>query len=417
MIAPRALLAALLCATLPLAAVQAGDDAPLAVRGRVHPGDGALLADGGVLIEGGKITRVAAWDELAAALPEGTRVVALPGAEITPGLIDAGAQGLAGEEEQAQEVVPHLRALDGVDLSAPVWGHLARQGVTAVFAVGDVSPVIGSRGALLKTAGPAERRVVDGAGAVRITLGREAWTRGRRNRGPWGGPDLATRRPTTRMGLVWIVREAFHAARAGAPGDAPAADTLREVLEGRVGLRVQARQRHDLETALRLQEELGLPPFLLEEATEAYRIPQLLAARKARVVYGPIFEVPRGYRASTGEAEEPCLRGAAILAEAGVELCLTAADRRDEDGLPAQAMLAIRYGLPFERALAAVTSVPARFLGVEGRLGTLAPGKDADLVVWSGRPFEATTRPLLVLIDGHAARGELPRAAAPRERF
>lgn len=413
----RHLLSTLLLAGL-LAPAARAEDPPLLVRGRVHTGEGDALPDGGVLIEGGKITRVAAWDALGA-LPEGTRTVELGGAEITAGLIDAAAQELTGDEEQAREVVPELRAVDGVDLSAPEWSHLARQGVTTVFAVGDNSPVIGPQGALLKTAGPAGQRVLDPAGAIRIVLGREAWIarNGRRNHGPWGGADLSTRRPTTRMGLVWVVREAFSAARTAEPGSSPASDALRAVLDGKAPLRMHARQRNDLETALRLQEELGLPELLLEECTEAWRLADLLARRKVRVIYGPIFEQPRGMRARTGEAEEPCLRGAAILAEAGVELCLTAAERRDEDGLPAQAMLAIRYGLPFEKALAAVTSAPARLLGVGQRLGSLAPGKDADLVVWSGRPFEATTRPLLVLIDGQPVRGELPRPAAPRERF
>lgn len=383
----------------------------------MHPGEGPVLADGAVVVEGGKVVRVAAWGEVGPGLPEGARVVALPGAEITPGLIEVAAQGLTGEAEQTSEVTAHLRALDGLDLSSPEWARLARQGVTTVFAVGEPSSVIGSRGALLKTAGPAAKRVLDPAGATRITLGREAWVRGQRNRGPFRGADLATRRPTTRMGLVWVVRDAFLSAKAGAAG--PVAEVLREVLGARVGLRVQARQRHDIETALRLQDELGLPPFLLEEATEAWRLKELLAARKVRVAYGPIFDEPRGWRASTGEADEPCLRGAALLAEAGVELCLTAADRRDEDGLAAQAMLAIRYGLSRDKALAAVTAAPARFLGQEARLGALAAGKDADLVVWSGPPFEATTRPLLVLIDGEPALGELPRgaAASPRERF
>ena len=387
------------------------------IRGKLHTAAGPAIEQGAVVIEGGKIVRVGPWSEVAGAVPAGAVVVDVPGAEVTPGLIDAACQGLDDEAEQSSEVVPHLRALDGLNLSSPEWSRLARRGVTTVFAVGDPASVIGPRGALLKTAGPVGRRVIEPAGAVRFTLGREAWTRGRRNRGPWGGPDLATRRPNTRMGLTWVLREALHGARAGEPG--PAAEALREVLAGRTPLRVQARQRHDIETALRLQEELGIPgTLLLEEATEAWRMKELLAARKVRLAVGPLFERPRGYRASTGEAEEPCLRAPAMLAEAGVELCLTAADRRDEDGLDVQAMLAIRYGLPFERALAAVTAVPARFVGAEARLGTLEAGKDADLVLWSGKPFEATTRPILVLIDGQPALGELPRtAAAPRERF
>ncbi len=383
----------------------------LVLRGRLHLGDGSPpIEDGVVVVEGGSISGVGRYD--AAALPAGARVVAIPGAELTPGLIDAASTaGVTTPEswaEHGDEVVPHLRVLDAVDLRDPTFARLARRGVTAVFVTSGPGSVVGSRGALLKTAGP--RRVLASAAAIKATIGPESWRRGQSNRGPWGRVDFATRRPTTRMGAVWVFREAFARAAQGAL-EGPAGDVLRRVLAGEVGLRVQARTRGDIETALRLAAEAGLAP-VLEEATEARHLVDLLAARQVRVIYGPLFDEPAGYRARTGEAEDPGLHTPRLLAERGVPFCLTAGDLDGEADLWGQALLAVRYGLAPERALAAVTGDAADLLGgaAAERLGRLAEGRDADLVVWSGPPLAATSRPLAVLISGERVAGELPAA-------
>jgi len=88
------------------------------------------------------------------------------------------------------------------------------------------------------------------------------------------------------------------------------------------------------------------------------------------------------------------------LLDSGIETALTAHELRDEDGLARQAMYAIRYGVAADKVLRAVTATPARILGLGDELGTLEPGKRADVVIWSGQPFEATSSPLVVLIDG-----------------
>jgi imidazolonepropionase-like amidohydrolase len=94
-----------------------------------------------------------------------------------------------------------------------------------------------------------------------------------------------------------------------------------------------------------------------------------------------------------------------------VTLCLTAADRTGEDGLVAQVGWAIRHGLDPDAALAAVTSTPARLLGLAG--GALAEGRAADAVLWDGPPFEPTTRVLAVLIDGVVVSGALEAPKTP----
>jgi len=317
--------------------------------------------------------------------------------------------------EQASEVVPHLRALDSVNLLSNDFKRLLREGVTTVYVCPDPSAVISARGAVVKTAGTLEQRVVQPAAAVRAALGSDPSLRGRPNRPPRPrNVDLHVRRPTTRMGVEWVFRKAFHDARRvrerGAPyggadtAPAEAFPVLEEILAGQP-LRIQARPQHDILTALRLAEEFKLR-IVVDEAIEAYRaLPQLKAAGVA-VVYGPMFVTAPGFRRFTRDADEPRLDTPARLLETGIPFALTAMELRDEEGLVRQAMMAARYGLPAEAALRAITQAPAELLGLAERLGALRPGLDADLVVWSGEPLEATSRPRLVMVNGQVVHAQ-----------
>jgi imidazolonepropionase-like amidohydrolase len=171
------------------------------------------------------------------------------------------------------------------------------------------------------------------------------------------------------------------------------------VLNGEIALRIQARQRHDITTACRLADEFSIP-FVLEEATEAHHCIEELKRRDVPVVYGPIYISPTGHRSWSSEVDNARLHTMKTLLDSGVETALTAHELRDENGLARQAMYAIRFGVAADKVLSAVTATPARILGIGDELGTLEPGKRADVVVWSGQPFEATSSPLVVLIDG-----------------
>lgn len=313
--------------------------------------------------------------------------------------------------EHSSEVTPHLRVFDAVNLFSRDFDRLAREGVTTVFVSPDSSAVIGARGAIVKTAGPLARRVVRKEDAVKAALGSDPSVRGRSNDlPPYYGPDptFHTRRPTTRMGVDWVFRKAFYVARDGLPmtgADAPPAEAvpiLRQVLAGEVPLRIQARQQHDIFAALKLAGQFGLR-FILEEATEAYRcLPQLQAAN-VPVIYGPIFMEPQGWRGSYAVASEtrrPRLNGAKQIADAGLTFALTARELRGEQGLVRQGMFAARNGLSVDAALRAMTQTPAELMGLADDVGSVAVGKRADLVVWSGEPLAATSRPLYVLVDG-----------------
>jgi len=312
--------------------------------------------------------------------------------------------------EASSEVVPDTSAVDAINFKSPDFGRLLRGGVTTVFASPDSAAVIGPRGAIVRTAGPLSQRIIVENADVQATLGADAYRVGGGNGTPsrFRGVTARTRRPNSRMGVAWVFRKAFHDAEKLDNGHDPfGADTadedalrlVRDVREGRIPLRVQARAQRDIVTALRLAEEFDLE-FTLLEATDAYRCIDEIAARGMPVVFGPIDIDGSGVRRFSGEIDEAKLSTMRVLLDAGVETALSAQDLREEDGLARQAMYAIRAGLTTEEALRSVTSTPAKLLGIDDEVGTIEPGKRADLVIWNGEPFAATSRPTTVMING-----------------
>ena len=185
---------------------------------------------------------------------------------------------------------------------------------------------------------------------------------------------------------------------ADTPSEA-ALGALGRIRTGEIPLRIQARMQHDIVAAIRLTQEFGLS-FILEEATEAHRCLDELKEHNVPVVYGPIYVVAPGYRAESSETNRNRLHTFAALLDAGIETALTAQELREEDGLARQAMHAMRNGLSLAQVLPTVTSIPAKLLGLDDRLGTVETGKQADLVLWSGEPFAATSSPTVVVIGG-----------------
>jgi imidazolonepropionase-like amidohydrolase len=135
---------------------------------------------------------------------------------------------------------------------------------------------------------------------------------------------------------------------------------------------------------------------MLVEGVEAHTTLPMLTESGTRVVFGPISMERGGWN---NEADTRLSTFKDLLA-AGVPAALSAQDRREEDGLARQAMYAIRSGVSLPDALRAVTLTPAEILGIQDDAGSLAAGKRADLVAWSGEPFAATSRPVLVMVGG-----------------
>ena len=325
---------------------------------------------------------------------------------VTPGLIDASARIDAGPAsiEQSREVAPDLAVAATLDPFAVEWDRQLRSGVTTVLVTPPDYAVIGGVGVVLKTGGPEsiEQRTLEPRAVLRGAMGSQPSAA---NHPAFGRPtDFFSRRPTTRMGVEWEWRKAFYDAAASRRDPERAfrgSDRLLEVLDGKLTLAIQAWTTQDIRTAVFLKEEieregLGKPRVVIDAAAEAWKEPQLLVRSKVSVVLPPF---PPGGR--TGEGSFLAWNAAKVLDDLGVPVALSSHGGAGlEERLPQQAGYAMAGGLAFDRALAAVTINPARMLGVEERVGSLEVGKDADLVLWSGPPFEPASRVIGVVLGG-----------------
>src|SRR5262245_17343677 len=317
---------------------------------KVYTGAGAPLTPGMVHVKDGKITAVAAKIDV----PNGTRVIDLGAGSLIPGLIDAhssiGVDG--GAAESTQEVTPNFRVLDAIDWSARAFRQARADGVTTVALVPGTDNVIGGLSCVVKTAGEAKKRVVAAEHSLVVTLASDPAS-GNNSR---SRPDsIYNRQPTNRMGVVWILRQEFGRARAaGGSGNG----ALRDAIAGKRPVLCVSRTEVDIVAALRLQKEYSIQ-LTLAGGQEAYKVRQDVAAAKV-----PIFLSPLNSAGGAGpEQTEIILNIAGNLHEASIPIALTGGK------LLEQARLAVRFGLPKDAALAAVTATPAKLLGLDARLG------------------------------------------------
>lgn len=391
------LLAAALPAFVPAAAAGQTDAPAIApaiavVGGEVHPGDGSVIVGGTVLLEDGKIAAVGSG----VAVPAGAEILDAAGMAVTPGFLDS--QTLLGAEpsgggalvslagEPAASMTPAARAADrfAEDL-APLW---LREGVTTVYLSPDPRLLIGGLGAVVKLAGPRETAILREDAAVAASFGETAV--GDR---PPGREQPAGR--TTRQGMIYDLRQTLIRAQEDAVGG-EAGRTLGQLLAGETPLRMLANTPDDLRTALRVAREFDLR-LVLDQAAGAAAVAEQLAEADIPVVVGPaILGIGDGGPMEL-RSHSPATAGA--LHRAGVRIALSTFAGRGRS-VAMEAVVAWAHGLPREAALAAVTSGAAGILGVADRVGTLAPGLDADLVIWTEHPIGTYARPQTVLVDG-----------------
>jgi imidazolonepropionase-like amidohydrolase len=170
-------------------------------------------------------------------------------------------------------------------------------------------------------------------------------------------------------------------------------EALQPVLKGQIPLAVQANRASDLLAAIRLADEFKIR-LVLVGASEGWMVTEQLARAKVAVVVKPLTNIP------SFESLGASLENAARLSRGGVSVVLASFDTQNSRLLRQEAGNAVANGMERDAALAAVTLAPARAWGVADRIGSLDVGKDADLVIWNGDPFELTTGPERVFIKG-----------------
>ena len=377
----------------------------LIVNGVIHTMDVGTIPNGFVQTQGRSIVRVGPMSELPQET-DLTGVIDAKGGHVLPGIIDAhchmGLYGAAAQEDDLNELpapcTPQLRALDGVDPFNPYFREARRAGVTCVLTgPGSANPIAG-QSVLMKTAG----RVID-----KMTVRAPASMKFALGENPKGVHK--SHGPATRMASAALIREQLtraldydgKCARAQADGgkDSPEfdakLDALRPVVTGRLAAHFHAHRADDIVTAVRLSKEFGLDCVIVH-GTEGHLVADFLAKEGVPVITGPMIT-----DRCKPELNNLTMENTAILARAGVQVAICTDHPVVPIGLlPLCAALAARAGMDEEEALAAITVNAACIAGVGDRLGSLTPGKDADVVVMDKHPFHWQSRAVHVLIDG-----------------
>jgi imidazolonepropionase-like amidohydrolase len=377
-----------------------------------------IIENGVILIENGKIAKVGAK----ITIPKGAQVVDLKGKCVTPGFIDAHCHvgvfnegaGHPGDDgnDMTKPVTPQVKAADGIWPEDEAFRDALEHGVTTLCIGPGSGNVVGGQMAVVKPRSLIlEEMLVSDYIGLKCAFGENP----KHVYGPKGVM------PMTRMGVAAVLRETlaeartykikrdFQLAKKPKDGEEPepftpdaAKEVVVEVLEGKKPLRAHAHRADDIQTALRIAAEFDVN-IVIEHCTEGWKIADFLAKKKVPVIIGPINSTK-----TKVELKDASLKAAMILDQAGVEFALmTDAPVERIGALWDDVRLAIRQGLDPESGLKAITIRAAKILGLEDRLGSIEPGKDADLTVFSGDPYDFRSVCQTVLVDGEVRHGAL----------
>lgn len=358
--------------------LSADESATVIVRAhRLHTGTGEVLTPGSVLIRGGKIADVAAAHEV-----EGAKIIAVP--VLIPGLVDAASRtGLGSQDaERTKELTPDLVVESVIDWADRDFAEQLSNGTTSVQISPGTGNVIAGRPCIAKTIGDPEKRVIVRQSGLLISVCSDpASGNAARSR-----PDsIYVRQPTNRMGVIWMLRSTFQATAAGKESS----PVLQEVVAGKIPVFAVSRTQYDIQALMTVADEFGFHPILVG-GQEAWQVTDELAAHKTSVILQRT--TPGANRGDEGT--RLCADNSVKLHAAGIPFCHAEGDLLD------QARFAVRYGLAPEVALQSITSFPASILKIDDRVGSIAVGKDADLVAMDGNPLEFTTAIQWVMVDG-----------------
>ena len=332
------------------------------------------------------------------------------GGHIQPGFVDAhchlgmfgDAVGVEGDDgnEATDPCTPHLRAVDAINPMDRCFQEAREAGVTTVLTgPGSANPISGQFAAIKTNGRWVDAMVLQAPAAMKLALGEN--------------PKLTyhERRetPTTRMATAAVIREnlakaeeyreklerALEDEEEEKPDYDAKLEALLPVLRGELPVHIHAHRADDIVTGIRICKEFHLR-YVIVHGTEGHLIPDLLAEEGAGVITGPCL----GDR-SKPELANQSLETPAILQRHGVKTAIcTDHPETPIQYLPLCAAMAVRGGMDPESALACITIRAAELAGVAHRVGSLAPGKDADLTVTSSHPLNWLSRVQLVVMDG-----------------
>ncbi len=388
---------------------------------KIIPVEGNIIDKGILLIEDDKI--VALGEKLDTT---GYEIRDYSGKTIIPGLIDAHCHVGVFEEgtsaghvhdgnEATSAVVAHLKTMDSLFPEDMGFEDARYGGVTTMGVTHGSANPIGAQNVVVKSIkGTVQKMVIREPAGIKFAMGENPKRVGQEFK----------RAPHTRMAVAHTIRKAFYEALdykyeleeykynlsknetetddskkkfIKPPKRDLGKEALLKLLNGDIPARCHAHRADDIETAIRLSKEFGYN-LVIEHATESYKIKDLIISSKIPLVIGPIFG--RGSRVKN-ELRYQKMSTPGEMVKAGAMVCLTTdAPVIPIDSLRDSLIQCIREGLPADKALEIVTINPAKILGVDNRVGSLKPGKDADFLVFDGDPLDSRNAVLETYING-----------------
>ncbi|MFC2165023.1 amidohydrolase family protein [Acidobacteriota bacterium] len=368
---------------------------------------GSPLKDGIILVKNGKIEKVGENVSIPADYP----VIDAGEFVVMPGLISARSYvGISTNwrmqssiDEISKPIVPEMEVKHAIEPQAPHFAFCQELGITsAMITPGNRNP-IGGQGVVVKTYGTViEKMIAKDKSVMVMGLGAQA--------------KRENQMPMTRMGVAALLRETLTKAKEykekmsrykkAKKGPEPKKDLAMEallpVLKGEMPMMIHCERRDDIMTAFRIADEFGLK-VILDGATDAYKLIDEIKKRDIPVIMENLF---RG----AGSIEDKGFnqKNPAILAMAGIKVAFRSGEGAwyapgagwSGGDLLEIATFAVRHGMPEEAALRAVTIDAAEIIGMADRIGSLEPGKDADILILRGHPFKIRSIPEAVFIDG-----------------
>jgi len=364
---------------------------------------GEDIPNGCMLIDDcGKIAAVGADIQA----PAGAQVIDAQGRLVTPGCVDAHchigmkaeAQGWEGSDlnESTDPITPHLRAIDGINPIDESLTLALEGGVTTACTGPGSANVVGGTFVAMKLAGHrVDDMVIKNPLAMKCAFGENP----KRLYGQSG-----KKCPMTRMAVAALLREVLTKTKRYMEdkenGKNPAVDMKLEamipVLKGEIPLKAHAHQAEDIFTAIRIAREFGVK-MTLDHCTDGSLIAEDLAKEGLPAFVGPTFGSKSKIELGRKSFETP-----GVLHKAGVNVSIIT----DAPVIPLQhlamcAGMAVDAGLPYEEGWRAITINPAQAVGVADRVGSLEPGKDADVVIWTADPLrQVAAKAWMTLVDG-----------------
>lgn len=405
-------LAATLGASLGVALVAAAPIGTVAAQtiaitgGKVYPVSGPPIENGTVLIRNGKIVAVGSN----VAVPADAEKVDASGKWVTPGLVSAETQlglvevgfGAGANESRARTaeggipITPDFTSWDGLNPRSVLIPPAREGGVTSVMAM-PVGGLIAGQAAMIDLFGDTRADMILRAPAAMIAGIGDAGGDG----APAKGQLVAKLRELLQDTRYYQKHVAdFDRGQSRQLSASPAGlAAMVPVLEGKLPLLINADQASDIQSAIDLAKEFGIK-VIIGGGEEAWEVADHLAAAKIPVLAGAMSNIPSSFSALGSRQDN-----VALLRKAGVQVAIIGNGGGDEElfnvrNIRYEAGNAVGYGMSWDDALKAITEAPAEIFGVGDRVGSLQPGREANVVIWDGDPFEFATRAVAVYVRG-----------------